>query len=307
MMLREMFLLLLSPMALGQRTLRGTEVKVTTVTSRPFIMPNNHSSGESLRYEGFLVDMLEELSTMLGFTFTIHENPNWSLISEVMNGAADIALADVVITAKSDEETLPDQATHPADPNSPTQLLWEVREESVDFTHPFMSVGLGVLGFKGLAPTSLQQLADDDSVKVGTFCCGSTARGLNKSSDPILQRIWTKMQEDPDNHMTYSTVEGINKVLSSRGDYAFILSSDLIDYKVARDCRLTQVGKTFLPHGYGLAVAPGSPFREELNKGILKMQEFGRMEMLYKKWISLPGSECASQQDGLIGWLSGML
>jgi len=281
MMLREMFLLLLSPMALGQRTLRGTEIKVTTVTSRPFIMPNNHSSGESLRYEGFLVDMLEELSTMLGFTFTIHENPNWSLISEVMNGAADIALADVVITAK--------------------------REESVDFTHPFMSVGLGVLGFKGLAPTSLQQLADDDSVKVGTFCCGSTARGLNKSSDPILQRIWTKMQEDPDNHMTYSTVEGINKVLSSRGDYAFILSSDLIDYKVARDCRLTQVGKTFLPHGYGLAVAPGSPFREELNKGILKMQEFGRMEMLYKKWISLPGSECASQQDGLIGWLSGML
>jgi len=281
MMLREMFLLLLSPMTLGQRTLRGTEVKVTTVTSRPFIMPNNHSSGESLRYEGFLVDMLEELSTMLGFTFTIHENPNWSLISEVMNGAADIALADVVITAK--------------------------REESVDFTHPFMSVERGVLGYKGSAPRSLQQLADDDSVKVGTFCCGSTARGLNKSSDPILQRIWTKMQEDPDNHMTYSTVEGINKVLSSRGDYAFILSSDLIDYKVARDCRLTQVGKTFLPHGYGLAVAPGSPFREELNKGILKMQEFGRMEMLYKKWIGLPGSECASQQDGLIGWLSGML
>ena len=93
-----MFLLLLSPMALGQRTLRGTEVKVTTVTNRPFMMPNNLSSaGErwleksktidlfcfSLRYEGFLVDMLEELSTMLGFTFTIHENPNWSLISEV--------------------------------------------------------------------------------------------------------------------------------------------------------------------------------------------------------------------------------
>jgi len=287
-MLWQMFLLLLPPMGLGQRTLRGTEVKVTTVTNRPFIMPNNLSSGESLRYEGFLVDMLKELSTMLGFTFTIHENPRKSfgidtegMIYEVMNGAADIALADMTITAK--------------------------REESVDFTHPFMSVERGVLGYKGSAPRSLQQLADDDSVKVGTFCCGSTARGLNKSSDPILQRIWTKMQEDPDNHMTYSTVEGINKVLSSRGDYAFILSSDLIDYKVARDCRLTQVGKTFLPHGYGLAVAPGSPFREELNKGILKMQEFGRMEMLYKKWISLPGSECASQQDGLIGWLSGML
>ena len=45
-------LLLLLPVALGQTiamgqtTLEGTEVKVTTVTHRPFIMPNNLSSGE---------------------------------------------------------------------------------------------------------------------------------------------------------------------------------------------------------------------------------------------------------------------
>lgn len=32
--------------AMGQTTLEGTEVKVTTVTHRPFIMPNNLSSGE---------------------------------------------------------------------------------------------------------------------------------------------------------------------------------------------------------------------------------------------------------------------
>ena len=84
-----LLLLLLLPMALGQTTLAGTEVKVTTVTHRPFIMPNNLSSGERwpkkshhficcllIRYEGFLVDMLKELSTMLGFTFNIHENPD---------------------------------------------------------------------------------------------------------------------------------------------------------------------------------------------------------------------------------------
>ena len=39
----------------------------------------------------------------------------------------------------------------------------------MDFTHPFLSVGLGVLGYKGAAPVSLQQLADDDSVKVILF------------------------------------------------------------------------------------------------------------------------------------------
>ena len=40
------------------------------------------------------------------------------------------------------------------------------REEAVDFTHPFMSLGLSVLGYRGSASRSLQQLADDDSLKV---------------------------------------------------------------------------------------------------------------------------------------------
>ena len=40
------------------------------------------------------------------------------------------------------------------------------REEAIDFTHPFLFVGLGVLGFKGTAPKSLEDVAEDDSVKV---------------------------------------------------------------------------------------------------------------------------------------------
>ena len=45
--------------------------------------------------------------------------------------------------------------------------IWKVfREEAVDFTHPFLNIGLGVLGYRGAAPRSLQQLADDDSLKV---------------------------------------------------------------------------------------------------------------------------------------------
>jgi len=292
-----MLLLLLLPMALGQSlsqcgqtTLAGAEVKVTTVTHRPFIMPNNLSSGE--RFEGFLVDMLKELSTMLGFTFTIHDNPDkrygqnvggtWNgMIGEVISGEADIALADMTITS--------------------------TREEAVDFTHPFLYVGLGVLGYKASAPRSLQQLAEDDSVKVGAFCCGSTAKAFQTSADPLYQKIWAKMQEDPENMMTNSNDDGVDKVLASRGTYVYIMESASIDYEVARNCRLTQFGKMFWPRSYGLGLAPGSPYREELNKGILMMQEMGRMEMLAKKWIGLQGSECAAQQAGLIGWLSGML
>merc|ERR1719178_421495 len=107
--------------------------------------------------------------------------------------------------------------------------------------------------------------------------------------------------------MTCSNDHGVDKVLANQGGYTYIMESASVDYEVARNCRLTQVGKMFWPRSYGLALAPGSPYREELNKGILMMQESGRMEMLVKKWIGLQGSECAAQQAGLMGWLSSML
>merc|ERR1719458_1534661 len=80
------------------------------------------------------MDMLKELSTMFGFTFTIHDNlegkygqnngGTWNgMIGEVISGTADIALADMTIVS--------------------------TREEAVDFTHPYLSLGLGALGFRG--------------------------------------------------------------------------------------------------------------------------------------------------------------
>jgi len=173
-----MFLVLVLPIAMVEMsTLRGVDLKVTTVTHRPFITPNNLSSGD--RYQGLLVDMLRELSNMLGFTFTIHDNADrtygkyvggqWKgMIGEVVNGEADIALADMTVTEK--------------------------REEVVDFTHPFLYIGLGVIGYRGSAPRSLQQLAEDHSVKIGAFCCGSTAAAFANSTDPLYQKIWARMQ-----------------------------------------------------------------------------------------------------------------
>merc|ERR1712032_1300079 len=203
------------------------------------------------------------------------------MIGEVISGEADIALADMTITS--------------------------TREEAIDFTHPFLYVGLGVLGFKGTAPKSLEEVADDDSVKVGAFCCGSTAMAFQTSTDPVYQKIWAKMQEDPENMMANSNADGVDKVLTSRGTFVYIMESGSVDYEVARNCRLTQVGKMFWPRSYGLALAPGSPYREELNRGILRMQETGWMEMLTKKWIGLQGSQCPADQNGLLGWLTSML
>ena len=46
-MARLMFLVLVLPVAMVEMSnLRGVDLKVTTVTHRPFIMPNNLSSGD---------------------------------------------------------------------------------------------------------------------------------------------------------------------------------------------------------------------------------------------------------------------
>merc|ERR1712013_425286 len=196
-------------------TLRGVDLKVTTVTHRPFITPNNLSSGD--RYQGLLVDMLRELSNMLGFTFTIHDNADRTY-GKYVGGQ------------------------------------WK-----------------GMIGYRGSAPRSLQQLADDHSVKIGAFCCGSTAAAFANSTDPLYQKIWARMQEDPENMMTDSNEDGVDKVLANRGGYVYIMESVSVDYEVARNCRLTEVGKRFMPRSYALALAQGSPHREELSRGILRL------------------------------------
>merc|ERR1712211_183295 len=281
-MARLMFLVLVLPIAMVEMsTLRGVDLKVTTVTHRPFITPNNLSSGE--RYQGLLVDMLRELSNMLGFTFTIHDNADrtygkyvggqWKgMIGEVVNGEADIALADMTVTEK--------------------------REEVVDFTHPFLYIGLGVIGYRGSASRSLQQLADDRSVKIGAFCCWSTAAAFANSTDPLYQKIWARMQEDPENMMTNSNEDGVDKVLANRGGYVYIMESVSVDYEVARNCRPTEVGKRFMPRSYALALAQGSPHREELSRGILRLQESGKMEMLARSGSDSRGPAVPSSRRG---------
>lgn len=79
------------------------------------------------RYEGFGIDLIHELSLLVGFNYTFiirHDKSNgakgsngkWSgMIGDVMDGRADLAITDLTITAE--------------------------REEAVDFTSPFMNLG----------------------------------------------------------------------------------------------------------------------------------------------------------------------
>ncbi|VDN58936.1 unnamed protein product [Dracunculus medinensis] len=96
------------------------------------MIKNSYQEDEELQLEGFCIDLLAQLSHDLGFTYTInlvkdkkygideYGNGSWTgMIGEILRGEADIAVAPLTVNFK--------------------------RSEVVDFTKPFLSIGISIL------------------------------------------------------------------------------------------------------------------------------------------------------------------
>ena len=74
-------------------------------------------------------------------------------------------------------------------------------------------------------------------------------------------RMWQYMEQNND-VWSASNKEGVERVLNSDGQYAFMMESTVVDYVVERQCELTQVGGLLDNKGYGIGLPP-SKFSEE--------------------------------------------
>lgn len=107
---------------------------VTSIGSDPYFMNKQTTkvATGNARYEGYAIDLIDELSRLVGFDYVFKEvddgkygkfdedKKEWNgMIREVMIGKADLAIADLSITSS--------------------------REDAVDFTLPFMSTGISIL------------------------------------------------------------------------------------------------------------------------------------------------------------------
>ncbi|XP_074177420.1 glutamate receptor ionotropic, kainate 4 isoform X3 [Rhinolophus sinicus] len=114
-------------------SLFNTTLVVTTILENPYLMlKGNHQEMEGNdRYEGFCVDMLKELAEILRFNYKIHlvgdgvygvpeANGTWTgMVGELITRKADLAVAGLTITAE--------------------------REKVIDFSKPFMTLGISIL------------------------------------------------------------------------------------------------------------------------------------------------------------------
>jgi len=94
--------------------------------------------------------------------------------------------------------------------------------------------------------------------------------------------------------------EGVSKVESSKGKYAFFMESASIEYLVERRCNLSQVGGLLDSKGYGIATKKGTPYKPLLDWGILQLQEGGVLHRLKVKWWKQKrgGGACAGKGGG---------
>lgn len=119
--------------AIDENSLENRTIIVTTILSPPFVMLKE--GAEKLegndRFEGFCVAMIEKVAQILGFhyrlniiadgRFGVEQEPGrWNgMIGELLAGKADLALAPLTMTSH--------------------------RSTVVDFTAPFMTLGIGLL------------------------------------------------------------------------------------------------------------------------------------------------------------------
>ncbi|XP_059497300.1 glutamate receptor ionotropic, kainate 5 isoform X4 [Stegostoma tigrinum] len=114
-------------------TLINKSLIVTTILENPYVMRkrNFQQLAENDQYEGFCVDMLKELGDILKFNFKIklvddglygapEANGSWTgMVGELIQRKADLAVAAFTITAE--------------------------REKVIDFSKPFMTLGISIL------------------------------------------------------------------------------------------------------------------------------------------------------------------
>jgi len=272
-------------------SISGQTLRVTSVKHEPWLRLRKDKMFRvgNDRYEGFVMDLLALLANKTGAVFQMElqsdgrygaqdsDTGEWSgMIGSVMTEQVDIAVADITQTA--------------------------LRETAVDFTVPFDQVGITILypvSFGYIYPKtaweakpfqSVSELVNQNDIKFGTLKGGATYNFFKNSKDPVLMKAFSRMTED--DTLLSSNREGIERVVSAGGKFAFFLESAGAEYAIAQNCGLTTVGGKINTRNYGIVTKRDSSYRKILNIALLELMEAGELKELKQKWWGADNRNC---------------
>ncbi|XP_055338557.1 glutamate receptor-like [Paramacrobiotus metropolitanus] len=278
---------------------------VTAVIAPPYVwecsgqpLPENCISasfdGNTTHVKGFLVDLLKKLAEKGNFRYEVHlrkdgrygyKDPNsasgWTgMIGELIKNEADLALAPFTVT---DERT-----------------------EVVSFTTPFSEqIGLSVLLKKPISTQSStcvfctkekmmipfsneDDLSMQAAIKYGVLAGGSVYRFFQNSQVDPYKKMWSFMSAHPEKSFVNNTKDGIDRVRTSQGRFAFIMEKPAVHFVSSQiPCDTVAIDfdrKDYNTKGYSLALPVGSAWTETLSRLIDELQTNGSIVAMYDQW-----------------------
>ncbi|RZB73481.1 glutamate receptor ionotropic, kainate 2-like, partial [Asbolus verrucosus] len=150
-----------------------------------------------------------------------------------------------------------------------------------------------------MGPTiqSAEDLASQTNIKYGCLRDGATASFFRDTNISTYHKMWVQMESSEPTVFEASNEDGVKRVISSKGKYAFLMESSSIDYEVEKHCELVQVGNQLDTKGYGIAMPTNAPYRTAINQAILKMQESGYLQRLKEKWWKQKNKSTACKKE----------
>ena len=181
--------------------------------------------------------------------------------------------------------------------------ITEQRQQTVDFTRPFMTIHASMVMRKPQygGPANINTVTDllqTPSVDFGTLNRGIIRKALRTTNSSLYKLLYERMKHADVYAFTRTNEEGIERVRND--DYVYILPDKIADY-VSRQkpCDLNAIGSFLIQEKFGLAVPKGSALLTYLNRAIDLLNRQGDLQRIYHKWWH-NGLQCPTVQSSKI-------
>ncbi|XP_063930572.1 glutamate receptor ionotropic, kainate 2-like isoform X2 [Zophobas morio] len=124
-----------------------------------------------------------------------------------------------------------------------------------------------------MGPTikSAEDLAAQTKIKYGCVKDGATAAFFRDTNVTTYHKMWVSMETAEPSVFETTNDDGVKRVISSKGSYAFLMESSSIEYEIEKHCELVQVGNRLDTKGYGIAM----PTKGEKGQRLSQRAKFG--------------------------------
>ncbi|XP_063956315.1 glutamate receptor 1-like [Lytechinus pictus] len=153
---------------------------------------------------------------------------------------------------------------------------------------PFLRASKGIIQVRDVG-----DLFDQTTVDVGFVKDSSAYDFFRDNRIPEYRRLWETVQSAvsmyrDDSGIVLEVEDGVLRTRHSNGKYAFIHDRRVLQHGSRQwPCNLVITGGSFATVEYGLAVASGSPLRDQLSWCIERLEERGTLESLWNNntWV----------------------